>query len=425
MLREQRGCKVVLLLNKAKAETEQEKQFDEQLEKVVDTFLVFEPTSAEAVAIAIDGSDMVASTLRERIVALGITNMRVIKKIERWARQLEVILAGCDAAIISQAVATVSLAGWCFLQPGQTPPLDFVRKFNSMSGLWGRKEIPADEQKWRSKLQDYNYGSTDELDALIIDGVSAGYFRQQELGHAAAALEDQHKRQTRDNSFSAAWDLYHHNLSVEDDEVLEAMEAGAAENLSNISPVNMNGTVHFLRRYGRDRQASEMITSWIEANRDKPDFFSRSNRFFFDDPVDPELHAALEAGRNEIVDGRDPAETLKAMAKTSSFNPTEDVALLSRLSTGQLVEMFDANAGDDIKGMMEWAHHLTAQPGADALRANLDAALLEIAGRSPMRADRLRNWGVLPEPPAPPTEGNVADVPHGREQAGQTVPDNA
>lgn len=399
MLREQRGCKVVLLLNKAKAENEQERQFDEQLEKVVDTFLVFEPTSAEAVAIAIDGTDPVAAALRDRVVALGVTNMRVIKKIERWARQLETMLVGTAPDIVAKAVATVTLAGWSFLQPGQAPPLDFVRKFNSMSRLFGRKEVPADEQGWRATLQTYGYDSTDDMDELILDGVTVGYFRHRELRAAAATLEERWARLNRDNSFSAAWTAYHHDLTVEDDAVLDAMETGVIENLQAITPLNMNGTVRFLRRYGRDRQASDLIGRYVDANRNQPDFFSRSNRHFFDDPVDPELLAAMEAGRAQIVDARDPAEMLKAMARTGGFNPSEDAALLSKLSVAELVKMFDDNSGDDVKGMMEWANRLAVQPGAEGFRASLDAALLEIAGRSPMRADRLRGWGVLPAEP--------------------------
>lgn len=397
MLREQRGCKVVLLLNKEKAEGEQGKQFDAQLEKVVDTFLVFEPTSAEAVAIAIDGTDAVAETLRARIQALGVTNMRVIKKIERWARQLEGMLAGFEPALLEQAVATVALAGWSFLQPDDAPSIEFLKAYNSVTGLFGRKEEPLHERSWRTMLANYGYGATDELDREILDGVAVGYFREPAVRKAAAEVQARWKRDRRDNSFSRAWDLYHRDLTVDDEAVLDAMHAGAIENLGDITPVNMNAAVRFLRRYGRDEQASELVRLYIEANREKPEFFSCSNQFFFNDPVDPELLAALDAGRAEIVDARDPAEMLKAMAKSNGFNPEEDTARLSRLSSAELVAMFDANAGGDLKGMMEWADRLANQPGADVLRANLSAAIAEIASRSRMREDRLRGWGLLPE----------------------------
>ncbi len=409
LLREQRVCKVVLLLNKEQAEAKQAEELDRQLEKVVDTFLIFEPTSAEAAAIAIGGDDPVAVALRDRLVALDVTNMRVMKKVERWARLVETELRGFDAATLAQATATVVLGGWCFLQRDLAPSLDFVRRFNPMSGLFGRKEEPADEKGWRELLGRYGYGSTDELDEPILDGVALGYFRGNVLREAARSVEERRRREGRDDSFSRAWRLYHDSLTTDDDVILDAMQAGVLENLAEITPTNMNGTLSFLRRYGRDAQASDILARWIEANRGKEGFFNRWNRFFANDPVDAELLAAMEAGRAEIVDARDPADMLKQMAKSGGYNPAEDAARLSRLSADEIVRLFDDHAADDVKGMMEWADRLAAQPGAENLRASLDEALGRIASRSRMREDRLRGWGVLPEFPedgqAQPPEG--------------------
>ncbi len=409
LLREQKVCKVVLLLNKQQAEAKQAEELDRQLEKVVDTFLIFEPTSAEAAAIAIGGDDPVAVALRDRLVALDVTNMRVMKKVERWARLVETELRGVDAATLAQATATVVLGGWCFLQRDLAPSLDFVRRFNPMSGLFGRKEEPADEKGWRELLGRYGYGSTDELDEPILDGVALGYFRGNVLREAARSVEERRRREGRDDSFSRAWRLYHDSLTTDDDVILDAMQAGALENLAEITPTNMNGTLSFLRRYGRDAQASDILARWIEANRGKEGFFDRWNRFFANDPVDAELLAAMEAGRAEIVDARDPADMLKQMAKSGGYNPAEDAARLSRLSADEIVRLFDDHAADDVKGMMEWADRLAAQPGAENLRASLDEALGRIASRSRMREDRLRSWGVLPEFPgdgqARPPEG--------------------
>ena len=233
MLREQRGCKVVLLLNKEQAEAKQAEELDRQLEKVVDTFLIFEPTSdpsdkehSEAAAIAIGGDDPVAVALRDRLVALDVTNMRVMKKVERWARLVEAELRGSDAATLAQATATVVLGGWCFLQRDLAPSLDFVRGFNPMSGLFGRKEEPADKKGWRELLGRYGYGSTDELDEPILDGVALGYFRGNVLREAARSVEERRRREGRDDSFSRAWRLYHDSLTTDDDVILDAMQAG-------------------------------------------------------------------------------------------------------------------------------------------------------------------------------------------------------
>jgi hypothetical protein len=239
--------------------------------------------------------------------------------------------------------------------------------------------------------------------------VALGYFRGNVLREAARSVEERRRREGRDDSFSRAWRLYHDSLTTDDDVILDAMQAGALENLAEITPTNMNGTLSFLRRYGRDAQASDILARWIEANRGKEGFFDRWNRFFANDPVDAELLAAMEAGRAEIVDARDPADMLKQMAKSGGYNPAEDAARLSRLSADEIVRLFDDHAADDVKGMMEWADRLAAQPGAENLRASLDEALGRIASRSRMREDRLRGWGVLPEFPedgqAQPPEG--------------------
>lgn len=395
MLREQRQCKVVLLLNDEQTKQDDAKELQRQREKVVDTFLIFEPTSAEAAAIAIVGTDMVAEKLRDRLVALGVTNMRVMKKIERWARLVEAELVGVDTKVVEQSVVAVVLAGWCFLQPDLAPDFDFVRKFNSMTDLFRPKDETDDKKKWRNILSKYGYESTDDLDAEIMDGVAVGYFCGDALRAAAHALAERLKKNSGNDTFSQAWDLFHGNLTTDDDIVLDAMVAGVMENLSEISPVNMNSSVCFLRRYGRDTQASRLVAQYIEANRTKPNFFSRWNQFFHGDPVDAELWAAMEAERTAIMDARDPAEMLKQIARTNGYNPEEDSARLSRLTTDELVQLFDDCAADNLKGIMQWADRLASHSNAVGLRASLDDAFARIAARSPMRADRLRNWGLL------------------------------
>lgn len=397
MLREQRGCKVVLLLNKEQTEQKQAEELDRQLEKVVDTFLIFEPTSEEAAAIAINGEDPVAVALRGRLVALDVTNMRVMKKVERWARLVETELRAVEAETLAQATATVVLGGWCFLQRDLAPSLDFVRRFNSMGGYSGRKDEPADEKSWREVLGRYGYGATDELDGTILDGIAVGYFQGDVLREAARSVEERRRRDGRDDSFSQAWRLYHDSLTTDDDVILDAMQAGAIENLAEISPTNMNGAVRFLRHYGRDAEASDILARWIEVNRGKEEFFDRWNRFFANDPVDPELLAAMDAGRAEIVDARDPADMLKQMVKSGGYNPDEDAARLSRLNADELIQLFDDHAADNVKGMMEWADRLANQSGSAVLRASLSEAFKRIASRSRMQADRLRSWGLLPE----------------------------
>jgi hypothetical protein len=76
-LRERRGCKIVLLLNEDGLGTQASKTFRTHLEKAVDQAVRFEPTPEESAAAALDGQGAADQLLRDNVIKLGITNIRV------------------------------------------------------------------------------------------------------------------------------------------------------------------------------------------------------------------------------------------------------------------------------------------------------------------------------------------------------------
>jgi hypothetical protein len=394
MLREQRNCKIVLLLNKKQVAGEGEQELDLQLEKVIDTFLKFEPTSVEATTIAIQGTDEVAVLLRNRMEKLKITNIRVMKKIERWALQLLEMLETFDDQVREQAISTVTLVGWCFLQPQDAPPLAFIQSFNRWTGMFGKDDAPEEERRWREEIKEYGFSHADEMDDAIFEGVTLGYFNRTKISDGATLVAQRNAANGRDNSFSQAWERYHHTLAVDDAEILDGLYQGAVENIETVNAPSVNGTINFLRQYDRQEQASDLVAKFLAVNSDRPEFFARDNRMFYDDQVDPELHSALEAERIKHRDARDPVERLKKIADQRGFDPADDVALFSRLSSDDWLAFFDENEGPNIKNLIEWAGIIAAQEGGETMRANLKLAVDEIGARSPMRANKLKAWGV-------------------------------
>ncbi|MDN3720974.1 hypothetical protein QW131_21580 [Roseibium salinum] len=82
----------------------------------------------EASEIAFREDDDLISLLRPRVIELGITNIRVIKKIETLARRLAEILHGFDNGVLKQAMSTLVLAAWSVYQPDNAPPMEFIKK---------------------------------------------------------------------------------------------------------------------------------------------------------------------------------------------------------------------------------------------------------------------------------------------------------
>ena len=82
-LKEQRGCKVVLLLNDERFRESDEKEFQEQLEKVADVILRFEPTPQEAARIGIDDKNPFCEQFRRNCELLGSSTFEPSKRLKQ------------------------------------------------------------------------------------------------------------------------------------------------------------------------------------------------------------------------------------------------------------------------------------------------------------------------------------------------------
>lgn len=398
-LKEQRRCKVVLLLNDEAMVDRERAEFERLLEKAVDISLVFSPTAEEAAKIAIEAPDPMGVCLRHATTTLGVTNIRVIKKIERLSLRLADLLAPFHEDVQRQAVVACALGGWAVFEPDHAPSLTFIRDFNRVYLAMKERhdeEVVAGLAQWRERFSALPFIRADDLDKAILDGVQVGFFNEALLLESARKLDASIKANGRKNSFSQAWERYHHSLAVEDDEILDTLVQGARENLAHIDPLNMSGTLRLLRQYGRDPQADDLVAAYVAALPNEREWFDLGNHHFTQDaPVDDGLAAAFAARLAEFVDDREPGSLLLDISR-GGWGDAEEARLAS-LSADDFVALFIATEGPDLRRMVETALRVSRNNTAHAatIRAALAAALTRIAEQSPLRARRLRAWGFI------------------------------
>lgn len=126
-LKEQKQCKVALILNEDALENDVE-EFRKYREKVVDISLKFEPSPEECARIALAGDTKAVKLLAENCVMFGISNIRLIKRLERIVRGIEILLAEFDEQVLRQAVQSLTLLTWSVYEPGTAPSLDYLLK---------------------------------------------------------------------------------------------------------------------------------------------------------------------------------------------------------------------------------------------------------------------------------------------------------
>ncbi|MEM1132818.1 MAG: hypothetical protein AAGH53_07770 [Pseudomonadota bacterium] len=397
LLKEERKCKVVLLLNDE--EHNDKDEFDAQLEKVADVTLTFAPTAIEAANIALDHSAPFADMIRPRIEQLGITNIRVIRKIERLADRLGNLLTDYDHAIVNDSIATLVLASWSVQQPKLAPSVDIMRRYNTLAMAIKSDEETVDPELKRFKeiISDYPFNYANDLDKAVIDGAEAGYFVEAEIKKAATEVEAFLKANTRNSALSQAWEkLYHGSLATEDDEFLDAVHAGAIKDAAFVTPVNLNSAIYILRVCGREQQALEVLSAYMEAHKDElPEFFDLSPHFLGEGDVEEILVEAFANARANYVDPRDPFEVLKHMGEKRGWD-RRDAMLMAKQSVDDFESMFEALEGDQIRNSIEILQSLgrSQQEGSEEVEKSTTEALRRIAVKSSLRARKVARFGV-------------------------------
>lgn len=397
LLKEERQCKIVLLLNDEQHDEKEE--FDRQLEKVADVTLTFEPSPSEAAEIALDADEPIYQFLKPRFEELGITNIRVIKKIERLTRRLYTLLEGFEDSIITDAIATLVLSSWSVQQPKLGPPLDFIRRYQTLSVHFHfNKEGKDPEFEAFEKLIDgYPYRYANDLDQAVIDGAERGFFVEEAVREAAENAQAELKVQTRENALSRAWiELYHGSLSSDDDEFLDAVRVGAIEDAAYTSANNINSAVYILRESGREEQAREVVAAYMEAHKDeRPEFFDYSTHFVGGDRVEKLLTDAFAEARRNYTDDRDPFETLKAIGKEQSWEQ-RDLILMSQQTADDFEKMFEALRGEDVKRCITIVQQMgrSGREESEQIMEATTEALKRIGAKSPLRARKVANFGI-------------------------------
>jgi hypothetical protein len=399
-LKEEKSCKVILLLNQEELAPADTKAFHAQLEKVADTIMVFEPTSAEAAEIGIDKTTKFHALLSADTQALNIVNIRIIKKIETSCRRaLESVSADADQRIILQAVHTISLASYCKFQTSDAPPLEFIKNYNRILDAVRQKDDPADPNENRHKdlLRRYDFGHMDEFDAVLIEGVERGFFdeaavkQQSELLHARLKAGDQMA------AFQEAWGLFHNSFDDNQEAVLDAMVASAKENVAAISPSNFSATVGFLKEFGRSEQAQELIKYYIENRHDAPGFWNLDNDPFGSQVTDPDVLGAFRQKFVKSWVSPDPEAVLKKLGTRGGWN-NDDLECLSRLTEDDYIRIFKKYREEEFRnvvfGGLAFRNIANATDIMKLITQLVEGALRRIAKESAINAKRVKNFGV-------------------------------
>lgn len=400
-LKEERNCKIVLLLNEEeiKPATKAE-DYRRLLEKTVDTRIEFDPTALEAADIAFGTpSEPFYEQLKKNCIELGITNLRVIGKIIYTAERIQALVSDQYPELTRDITHSVPLLVWSYYESsGMAPPIDFIKDPARVFGVTRDGDQPTEREKaWSALLQEYRFNSVDEFDLEIWDSIDKGNFDPERWSRTAAQKSKVLRLQEQDRKFSEAWDMFHESFENNQQEVIDALVSTASNSLNQISPLNLSGTVEVLKNLGAGKQAEDLIASYINERTDDPSLFDLDRSAFGFEVKDPDVRDAFRKKYDSLRQHKSLEAILGQIGEHQSWHE-DDLLDLAKVSADDMYKLLKAKRGRELrlilKGAFTFAKLADKSPNMEHVLDITQEGLKRIAKESTINKLRVRAYGV-------------------------------
>ena len=397
-MKEERDCKVVLLLNDRQLRGESAEQFTQDFEKVVDQSIVLAPQPSEVARIALNSDQ---PTLAKRVADLGITNFRVIQKIARALGLCEGVLRQFDSEVADQAATAMTILGWSLYRAEGAPPIEFLRGLETsrISRMLIDTDDPepeqAEEQKrWHSTLETYHFSHLDEFDEALLRVMEAGFCDPDALRPAAAAKEQEILQTRGQTSLKNAWAFYHASFDDDLPDVIAAFKDALDEYASSIQIGDLFQVAELFWGLGLETDAEGVVSAYKDA-RGKLEYDDHHfARYVKSEKLSEFIRATLGDGKVPVPD--DILSMFRRL-ETGSWND-DHVEKLGAFSIEEFVSAFRAFRGEELtdigRACLQWRNVSNPTDGMMAVQGKAEAALRLIGQESALNKSRLKKFGL-------------------------------
>lgn len=272
-LKEQRGCKVLFILNDEALGEDSLNTFKLHGEKIIDRNIRFAIPTEEAFDYIFQSSFVHYEVIRQCCSILHIRNIRILERIKRLIEDLIPLVLGLEKSVSENAIRSLVLYIWCYYDRSEgVPPLSYVLEASFAKRLiraeYKKEEITPDEKIWDGILNSYNYATTDDVDRCLADYVSTGFVNSPQLKQELIKKNDIAKMHQSSAAFSQVWHTYYRTtFDNNEDSFISALIDGFRSNMQALSLSDLHETAVTLREFGQDEYANTLIDEYIDTWR--------------------------------------------------------------------------------------------------------------------------------------------------------------
>lgn len=396
LLKEQKDCKVILLLNDGTKEVEDYKTYKE---KVIDLELHFSPSPKESAEIAYDNSKVYHARLATHTIKLGINNIRILRKIETTVDYLWPRLDKCEEDLKNQLLHTAALMVWSYLNPNggaNVPRFEFIESMSNIYSIGG-KDASDEEQAWKEILLSYGFNMNDEFDSFIAKLIKYGYF---DVEYVTSVIENANEniiKGKKANGIKNAWDIFHNSFKNNEAEVIEAFILAVKDTVNTVTVNQLDNIIGVIRDLDESDKASDLIDFYIEKRRDTPSIFNIHSFDIYNPIKDEEIIERFNSLHQECKGRRGFKEVLTHLNGNNGWNP-DDLDVLDNVTEDEYHDFFKSLDGPELSSTiattLKFARINNADSQMISITAKVKSALKKIAEESTLNKLRMTKFNL-------------------------------
>lgn len=337
MLVEKRKCKVVLILNEEGLATG-ECEFTDYREKVFSYEVEYQPTSMESASLVFDCEKPDDRPLVDNIVELGLTNVRLIRKIKHYHNYLINVVKTDNSLVWANIRSVIPLAVLARYGGSAAPVnLDDLEKFDGMvhtllpdaSSLEREKHEKKEQQA--QNLRKYGHLYSTDLDRAIINLIKNGYIDPEVLKEVLEAAERQAETAEAEILYGKVWLDYHGNFASSSDEIIERLDAAVEACFNYLSVDRLGNVVKLYRELDFNQKADALIYRYFVRLGEARALTDRES--LWGQPSDEKIILALD-------------EYFSGFGNTMSLKDAIDFLLVKRSTIESVAVLFHSTLDD-------------------------------------------------------------------------------
>ena len=355
LFKEQRNCKVLLIMNDERLGVEAQEQFKLHGEKLIDREIRFSITAEESFGYIFQSSFRCYDFIKDCCFTLHIKNIRTLQRIKRFIEDITPHLKDIENQVVEEVFSSLILYVWSYYdKSGDVPSLKFVSDSSTASIYLSEKnkeEMSAEVKEWNKILSIYGYLYTDDVGKCLIEFVETGYIDKPKFSAELNKKNEQHLVQKGIASYSEVWGVYCNSFDDNEQEFIEKLVDNFRSNIKIMSLSNLQSAVDVLREFESDHLADALVDEYFSHRNAEEDIIALKqlkHSAFSDELKDEYLLSRLRnIWTSKETDKRSLADVLKSITFKEGWH-WEDVRYMDSFSVDDYYNFFKTEQSKEL-----------------------------------------------------------------------------